>query len=179
MNSSRFFGGGQLGYNWQFAPAWVVGVESDFDLADIQGMASTATTSPTASGNLGSRLDWFGTVRGRAGYLVTPNALLYATGGWAYGHTTSTANAAALGLSVGSSVGNDLNGWTVGGGLEYAMNPWLSFKTEYLYLDLGTTTVASGAAAGVPFSISEKTTVHTVKAGLNFKLGSFGSGWGL
>ncbi len=178
LNSSGFFGGAQLGYNWQFAPAWVVGVESDFDLADIQGMAITNTTSPAASGSLGTRLDWFGTVRGRVGVLVTPSALLYATGGWAYGHTTSMANASALGLSVGASVGQDQNGWTVGGGLEYALNQWISFKTEYLFVNLGSNTVASGVSAGVPFSLSEKTTVHTVKAGLNLKLGSWGT-WGL
>ena len=41
------------------------------------------------TGNVGSTLDWFGTVRARVGYLVTPTALLYATGGWAYGHTTA------------------------------------------------------------------------------------------
>ena len=34
--------------------------------------------------------------------------------------------------------------------LEYAFNPWLSFKTEYLYLNLGTDGIANGAIAGVP-----------------------------
>jgi opacity protein-like surface antigen len=57
--------------------------------------------------------------------------------------------------------------------LEYAFNPWLSFKTEYLYLNLGTDGITSGTIAGVPFSLSEKTTVHTVKIGLNVKFG----GW--
>ena len=96
LNSSGFFGGGQVGYNWQFAPAWVAGVEADFDGADIEGKATT--TANTFTGNVGSTLDWFGTVRARVGYLVTPTALVYATGGWAYGHTTASANAAALGL---------------------------------------------------------------------------------
>ena len=177
LNSSGFFGGGQIGYNWQFAPAWVAGVEADFDGADIEGKATT--TANTFTGNVGSTLDWFGTVRARVGYLVTPTALLYATGGWAYGHTTASANAAALGLSALTSTGDTQNGWTVGGGVEYAFNPWLSMKTEYLYLDLGTNTVASGSLAAIPFSLSEKTTVHTVKVGLNLKLGGWDSGWGL
>jgi outer membrane immunogenic protein len=172
LNSSGFFGGVQAGYNWQFAPAWVAGVETDFDLADVEGKATTNTTSPTASGSIGTRLDWFGTVRGRVGFLVTPSALVYATGGWAYGHTTSSANAAALGLSVGASVGKNQNGWAAGGGLEYALNQRLSFKTEYLFVDLGSSTIASGVSAGVPFTLGEKTTAHTVKAGLNLKLGS-------
>lgn len=177
LNSSGFFGGGQVGYNWQFAPTWVVGLESDIDAADIQGMASTSV--PGASSSIGTRLDWFGTVRGRVGYLVTPNALLYGTGGWAYGHTTSSATATAGGLAVGSSVGKDMNGWTAGAGLEYALTRWLSFKTEYLFVDLGSANLSSGVAAGVPFSLSEKTTVHTVKAGINVKLGNWGGGWGL
>jgi outer membrane immunogenic protein len=177
LNSSGFFGGGQAGYNWQVAPSWVLGVEADFDGADIEGNATTSTNA--FSGNVGSKLNWFGTARGRAGFLVTPNALLYGTGGWAYGNVTTSANAGAFGLAAAASTStNYQGGWTAGGGLEYAFNPWLSFKTEYLYLNLGTNTISSGVAAGVPFSLSEKTTVHTVKIGLNFKF-SGGSGWSL
>lgn len=172
LNSSGFFGGGQAGFNWQVAPLWVIGVETDFDGADIASNASA--TTPLASANAGTKVDWFGTVRGRAGFLVTPNALLYGTGGWAYGHTTSSASAAALGAAVGISSGNSQNGWTAGGGLEYAFNPWLSFKTEYLYVDLGNANIASGAVGPVVFSVNEKTTFHTVKAGLNFKFGAWG-----
>ncbi len=158
LTSSGFFGGGQVGYNWQAAPTGVLGVEGDFDAADIAGNATTSAT--LFSGNVGTKLDWFGTVRGRIGFLVTPNALLYGTGGWAYGHTTSSASAAAFGLAAAASVGREQNGWTAGGGLEYALNPWLSFKTEYLYLDLGTAHLVSGTVAGVPFSLSERATVH-------------------
>jgi outer membrane immunogenic protein len=171
LTSSGFFGGGQAGFNWQAAPTWVIGVEGDFDAANIEGKANTSAT--VFSGSVGTTLDWFGTVRGRVGFLVTPSALFYGTGGWAYGRTTSSANAAGLGLGATGSVGHDKNGWTAGGGLEYAFNQWLSFKTEYLFLDLGTDSLVNGTVAGVPFSVSEKTTVHTVKAGINVRFG----GW--
>jgi outer membrane immunogenic protein len=171
LTSSGFFGGGQAGFNWQAAPTWVIGAEGDFDAANIQGKANTSAT--VFSGSVGTTLDWFGTVRGRVGFLVTPSALFYGTGGWAYGRTTSSANAAGLGLGATGSVGHDKNGWTAGGGLEYAFNQWLSFKTEYLFLDLGTDSLVNGTVAGVPFSVSEKTTVHTVKAGINVRFG----GW--
>jgi outer membrane immunogenic protein len=178
LNSSGFFGGGQVGYNWQFAPTWVAGVEADIDDADIQGLAQT--TVPGASASIGTRLNWFGTVRGRVGYLVTPNAMFYGTGGWAYGSVTSSASATAAGLGTGASVSStQTGGWTAGAGLEYAFNPSISFKTEYLFVNLGSTTLANGFAAGVPVTLSEKTTVHTVKAGLNFKFNSWGGGWGL
>jgi outer membrane immunogenic protein len=172
LNSSGFFGGGQIGYNWQFAPAWVAGVEADIDDADIQGLAQTNV--PGASASIGTRLNWFG----RVGYLVTPNVLFYGTGGWAYGGVTSSASATAGGLGTGASVSStQTGGWTAGAGLEYAINPSISFKTEYLFVNLGSTTLA-GVAGGTP-SLSEKTTVHTVKAGLNFKFNSWGGGWGL
>jgi outer membrane immunogenic protein len=178
LNSSGFFGGGQVGYNWQFAPAWVAGFEADLDDADIRGLAQTSV--PGASGSVGTRLDWFGTVRGRVGYLITPNALFYGTGGFAYGHATSTATATATGLASSSaSVGKDMNGWAAGAGLEYALTNWLTFKTEYMFVDLGSATLTSGISGGVPFSLSEKTTVHTVKAGINVKFGNWGGGWGL
>ena len=112
LNSSGFFGGGQAGFNWQVAPAWVVGIEADFDGADIEGNANAATGFAAASA--GTKLDWFGTVRGRAGVLVTPNALLYATGGWAYGRTTSSANATLTGVASCTHL-NDL--WRALGGV--------------------------------------------------------------
>jgi outer membrane immunogenic protein len=172
LNSSGFLGGGQAGFNWQVAPLWVIGVETDFDGTDISSNASA--NGPFATANAGTKVDWFGTVRGRAGFLVTPNALLYGTGGWAYGHTTTSANATAFGMTAAVSSANTQNGWTAGGGLEYAFNPWLSFKTEYLYVDLGSATLASGTIGPIAFSANEKTGFHTIKAGLNWK---FGGGW--
>jgi outer membrane immunogenic protein len=47
--------------------------------ADIEGKAKTSAT--LFSGAVGTKLDWFGTVRGRVGFLVTQSALLYGTGG--------------------------------------------------------------------------------------------------
>jgi outer membrane immunogenic protein len=176
LHSSGFFGGGQVGYNWQFAPMWVAGVEADFDGADIEGTANASTGFAAASA--GTKLDWFGTVRGRAGVLVTPHALLYATGGWAYGQTTTSANATLTGVAAAStSITANQNGWTAGAGLEYALNSWLSFKTEYLYVDLGTANLVNTSVAGVPFVMNEKATFNTVKVGLNMKLGGWGSGW--
>ncbi len=176
LNSSGFFGGAQVGFNWQVLPAWVVGVESDFDAADIEGMANASTGFAAASA--GTKLDWFGTVRGRAGVLITPQTLLYATGGWAYGHTTTSANASLTGVaSANISIGTFRNGWTAGAGVEYALNPWLSFKTEYLYLDLGTADLVNTTVAGVPFVLNEKATVNTLKVGFNLKFGGLGSGW--
>ena len=91
-------------------------------------------------------VDWLGTLRGRAGYLVTPELLGYATGGFAYGGVTAHTLAAqaatsdVLPLQSSNAIGHIYNvrfGWTVGGGIEWMFAPNTSLKAEYLFYDLG------------------------------------------
>ena len=92
--------GGQIGYNWQSSPNWVWGFETDIQWANQRGSRTflcpgigclPGLTGVLPAGVTGSsavvdqKLEWFGTFRGRGGFLVTPTALLYATGGLAYG----------------------------------------------------------------------------------------------
>ncbi|BAT60475.1 hypothetical protein GJW-30_1_03018 [Variibacter gotjawalensis] len=102
-------GGGQIGYNFQFSPNFVFGLEADVQGADIKSGAVTT--------NL------WGTVRGRVGYAFD-NALVYGTGGYAWGRTELGA------------LKDTRSGYAVGGGLEYAFAPNWSTKVEYLYVDL-------------------------------------------
>jgi outer membrane immunogenic protein len=73
-------------------------------------------------------IDWFGTVRGRVGVLATPTALLYVTGGLAYGGVNSSGTItdpcfsgkppACTAASWGFGNTSIKAGWTVGGGVE-------------------------------------------------------------
>src|SRR5262249_17791268 len=78
------FGGGQIGYNWQggfgLGRAWVFGIEADIQGADISDKDVFGDRS---------KMDMFGTVRGRVGYAFGP-ALVYATGGFAYGNVENS-----------------------------------------------------------------------------------------
>ena len=198
-------GGGQIGYNWQFNPWLVVGVEADIQAADLNfnssGGAASGTVNPAVfqlvAVNQNKAVDWFGTVRGRIGVTpFIPNLLIYATGGFAYGqvvHTLSVSdtftNGAAFGIpALGSGYYDNTNtGWTVGGGVEWfplLSSPLFrsfSVKVEYLYTDLGTTnTVAlplTGTVAGATFVGSQisPTRFHTVRAGLNWHFNPFAS----
>jgi outer membrane immunogenic protein len=80
-------GGLEAGYNWQAGSNWLFGLETDFSLSDLSDQVSgssvffggiTQTTAAT------QRTDWYGTVRARAGFLATPNLLLFGSGGFAY-----------------------------------------------------------------------------------------------
>ena len=102
--ASGFLGGAQIGYNWQMAGPWVVGVEADFQGTDIRGSdnrqgAATAFVLPnlipglplfplstSSQATAQQKLDWLGTVRARLGFTTWDNRMLvYATGGLAYG----------------------------------------------------------------------------------------------
>ena len=155
---TSFIGGVQIGYNYQFARNWVAGLEADFQGSDFKSAASVTNsanfvTAPTGTVTLTSsasqKLDWFGTLRGRLGWLPVDPLLIYATGGLAYGHTETSVSYSGQTTSLGALVENGPLvsnsqsktpvGWTVGGGVEWMFAPRWSLKAEYLYYDLSVT----------------------------------------
>ena len=152
-NDGRFMGGVQAGYDYQFAPNWVMGLEANYSFLD--------TSSSFANRGLGS-------VTGRLGYTWGP-ALLYAKGGYAW-RDGNNLGVSVAGLPVGFPTdGNHKDGYTVGGGLEYMFAPNWSAKAEYQYYNFGNTTFATGPAdiAGRSFRNDE----HTAKVGVNYRFG--------
>lgn len=173
QDASGGFGGAQIGYNWQFNPNWVVGVEADIAASSYEGKLSGNLHSDIGPSDLnfdaGSSVDWFGTVRARLGY-AHDNLLLYGTGGLAYGKVESTIAASFNGNSViNESVSNTQYGWTIGAGFEYGITKNITLKTEYLYVDLGSEQIISENFQGLQAGLDVDTNFHTLKAGLNYK----------
>lgn len=160
-----FVGGGQIGYNYQIGQ-FVIGAEADLQYADLGGKNNFGY------GNQG--MDWFGTVRARAGFAFD-RALIYATGGFAYGGGNSSNNyyGGYFGPSYGYYGGNDdtSTGWTVGGGLEYAFTNNITAKIEGLYvsLDRGNNNTAFAYTPGYYFEGQKNNEFGVVRAGLNYK----------
>jgi outer membrane immunogenic protein len=190
-NASGFIGGGQIGYNYQLNNL-VLGVEADFDgttgRTSSDALLSNAIFPLPTDTQTAQRLDWLGTLRGRFGWTPIDRLLIYATGGLAFGQSTaslSVINTAGL-PPIASYVQAKRNtGWTVGGGLEYALpDAWSnwSVKVEYLYYDLGysnsTIYYSTTDITGTPeFSSLNGRIRHNgniVRAGLNYKF-NFGS----
>ena len=196
-------GGLQLGYHLQVAPQWVTGLEADFNGLDFN---SSGTSSFRLGPSVGlsspvslvasAKADWFGTVRGRIGWLPTEQFLVYGTGGLAYGHIKETlvlnavpnlsggsggsgfgfqCDATGLGCFAGSS-SRTAAGYTVGGGLEYAISRHITLRAEYLYVNLGkTSTRATALAPQIPYALasfvgnSGDFDFNVVRAGLNYR----------
>lgn len=149
------YGGFQGGYNWLYAPNALIGIEIDSSFGDLKDRAPM-----TGAGNiLESKIEDLGTARLRLGYLMTPDTLLYATGGAAYAREKSTSPAAGVNTKV------DHLGWTVGAGVEYKFAPEWSLKAEYLYADLGTFKDNDQVNA---FVTKSDLTLNTVRVGVNY-----------
>jgi outer membrane immunogenic protein len=139
------FGGGQIGYNIQRGNL-VFGLETDLQGAGISDSNSIDK----------SEMNWFGTLRGRAGYAFD-RALIYGTGGLAYG-----------GVHNAGWGSETQTGWVIGGGLEYKLSPAWSVKGEYQYLDLDANSWVGPLGEGY----ETRTQVHTVRVGVNYFVGS-------
>jgi outer membrane immunogenic protein len=118
FGSAGAIGGLYAGYNWQFAPQWLLGVELDGSWTEF------------------NRVSWLASIRGRVGFTAIPTVLLYLTGGLA---SIDIDNSIA---TLGGS-NQARSGWVIGGGLEWA--PWggnILVRAEYLNYNF------NGAVAG-------------------------------
>jgi outer membrane immunogenic protein len=160
-NGSGALGGGQVGFNYQFPSNVVAGIEADIDGAGIRGSANACSTNVgsgfvgAGTGNFGNcfstttRLNDFGTVRGRLGYAFN-NILLYGSGGFAWGNASTSSSLTCNGepgigancnAGVGatftggtSSVSATFGGWAAGAGAEWRFVHNWSLRVEYLHL---------------------------------------------
>jgi outer membrane immunogenic protein len=151
-NDGVFMGGVQVGYDTQFAPNWVFGLEANYSFLDTNG-------DPFVNRGLGS-------VTGRLGYTWGGPALLYVKGGYAWADTRNTGGFGG-GTFSDTHIGRD--GYTVGAGLEYLFTQNWSGKIEYQYYDFGRTTATFTDALGNITAVGFRNDEHTIKVGLNYR----------
>ncbi len=192
-------GGGQFGYVGRIAPHWLGGIEADIQGSGQRGSAhggfagntnlcTSELCSFTSAHDLTSKLGWFGTFRGRAGF--ESNGLwIYGTTGLAFGEVSvSGSNSLALDSAFEGLVGSYSTpfsysqfkaGWTAGVGIEGLVGngPW-RWKVEYLHIDLGS--INGGAFGGaspantLPSILVNSTrfTDEILRVGFNYKFDS-------
>ena len=179
LKDTSFAGGLHIGYNYMFMPAWVAGIEADWTWTDNNASETTRWTiagAPLPPGEvttMSRKIEWLSTIRGRIGYAVMPQALLYATGGFAFGHVKYDASARNGGpYNVAFSDRTTKTGYALGGGLEWALtNNWL-LRGEYLFYHLGSEsgTATSTVLPAFPSGFNwDSINIHTARLGLSYK----------
>ncbi|HEY3796396.1 MAG TPA: outer membrane beta-barrel protein [Bradyrhizobium sp.] len=173
LSPAGYFGGVQIGYNWQTAN-WVFGFETDIqgstqrDSKACQYICAIGATELVA---YDQRLPWFGTTRARLGYSVG-SSLFYATGGLAYGGVQTNVTY-MLSSHANLEFSDTRIGWTVGAGIESPLELFGLFgknwtaKTEYLYVDLGSSS-DSNVLPGEYWKFTTHVQEHIFRTGLNY-----------
>ncbi len=203
INMNGVIGGAQAGFNYRFQQNFLVGIEADIQGSGERGsntvrICNDASVNPAAICDFGTiddhyteKLEWFGTLRARAGYLISPTWLLYGTGGLAYGRLSRsdnyayfaqffcTAGGGAGGAGVCTPQSNSISavntGWTVGAGVEAEIKGNWTAKLEYLYMDLaGLGTQSFILTSGNPSPINLTTNSHhftdnILRVGVNYR----------
>jgi opacity protein-like surface antigen len=169
LQSSGFIGGGQIGYSWtKNNILW--GLEADLDYAAIGG-TNSVTFSPypyLLNHSVTQQLNALATVRGKLGKVVSNTLLPYVTAGVAFSNTEMTYGQTIAYLSyplLESTYRNSLfmTNWVAGAGLEYAVSNHMSYKLEYLYLDLGNQSMDTDY-----YAVDSAFASNVVRLGINY-----------
>ncbi len=158
--------GGVVGVNYQFAQNWVVGVEGNFDWANIRSSKVCFTNTDDFCRN---QINSIYSATPRIGYALG-SLMVYGKAGATW---TSVRNSAGqLNTGVATEYGwNDRSGWTVGAGLEWMFASRWSAKIEYDYYDFGGQVEPIRTSDGFSDEgVFSKLTVSSIKAGINYHL---------
>jgi outer membrane immunogenic protein len=174
FSSAGFIGGGQAGCDYQFASAWVVGVEGRAAWSSLTsntpGLGRDAGLSFPTSFTVSN--DFLASATARAGYGFAAGWLVYARGGvaWTREKADIVFTSPVLGFAVDPRATTTQTGWTAGAGLEWAFAPHWSTNLEYDYYDFGANDFAlTDTINRVTFIGTLKDRVHTVTVGLNYR----------
>lgn len=176
LDGNNVIGGLHAGCNWQFLPNWVLGAEGDWSATRLDQSATGPNLffngTPVGSGGLSfsRQVSWLASIRGRLGFVITPNIMLYGTGGGAFAHDSRANVNAFIGGCPNCAVwtdGGSPGGWVAGGGLEWAPwgNNWI-VRAEYLYYQLPSK-ISTGSTSSI--FIYDDLKIHEARVGLSYK----------
>ena len=169
--------GAQIGAQKQWNN-WVLGIEANFDGANIDG-STTGTGGSIGPRHLevfrdsitaNSNLDELGSVRAKIGFQPMQNWLVYGTGGLAFAHDAYSATATQTCTGVAfictqntfsgtGSGGDSMLGWAAGAGVDWKWNidagSSVILGAEYLHYQFPTSTITgTNNAVVLPTSLA-------------------------
>lgn len=162
----------QLGYNQQIGPL-VLGLEAATSVGRLKSLShARAFPANLVSADYDTRTDWIGAITPRIG--LAANAWhIYAKGGAAAAQVSSSLRTESTGMGCPCIYTFNEKayyaGWTVGGGVEYALTPNWIFGVDYSYYDFGSAKYG-GLASPTSAAYSVDLTASTILARISYNL---------
>jgi outer membrane immunogenic protein len=175
FSSTGFIGGGQIGCDYQFATAFLVGIEGRAAWSSLVSTTPGRGFDRAAGINFPTQFtvanDFLASATARVGYAFAGSWLLYVRGGaaWTREKSDIAFTPPSLGLAVDAIGTATRPGWTAGAGLDWAFAPHWSTSLEYDYYDFGANDFfLTDPVHGVSFHGNLIDRIHTVTVGLNY-----------
>jgi outer membrane immunogenic protein len=165
ISSDSFAAGGQIGCDYQFASNWVVGIQGLIDAADItRGRQSVLFPGE----EFHYKTQWFATITGRIGFLVTPTFLIYGRGGWGFVDQRLTATG-----SVSDSSTRSFSGPDAGAGFEWMFARNWTLWAEWDHIFGSDKTLVFTPTSTITASDRVRREFDKALVGLNWRFGGY------
>ncbi|MCP3466699.1 MULTISPECIES: outer membrane protein [unclassified Bradyrhizobium] len=173
-HDSGWLAGVQGGCDYQVGSV-VVGIEGQFDWADMKDTTASIPPGGPVGFLLTTKLDRMATATARIGYAFD-RVLFYAKGGAAFAHFNHTMTQTDFAATSVDFIGSrNVAGFVVGGGIEYALLQNVSLKAEYNYFDFGRNgytlnCINNSGCANLPmFPVELRQNMQTFMLGVNWR----------
>jgi outer membrane immunogenic protein len=168
FSPSSFTGGVFGGANLQMGQ-WIFGLETSFEGLGLN--ESVASPFFPDTDVFKTQIDWLIFVEPRIGF-SWDRTMVFVKGGWAGGNANLSVTGPGNDPAVVETATADkfFDGWTIGGGIEYAWWPSFIVGLEYRHTQLNLSTAAScdlcliGLAVGEPAAVSGDANIDSVMA---------------
>ena len=166
-DTDGFIGGVQAGCDVQLGNGIVLGIGGDYGWTDASGTHPSARETGVF---YHSETEGLGALTGRLGYGFG-DVLLYVEGGMAWERVSYAAATTQIGTAYRAT--DTREGWTIGGGGEYAITEHLSAFVEYAHYDFGTDRITLDPQHSfLPTAyVDIDDTANVVRAGINVRFG--------
>lgn len=178
LGAQGFVFGLNAGYDYQFAPQFVIGAFFDYDW-HTEGVKASFNVPAAANGTAKADVNGQWSVGARLGYLSSPTTLWYVSGGYtnlSIDDLSVSGNIGAFNLSTAVGI-PDFDGWFVGFGAESKLTNNISIKGEYRYSSFDKKGLDLPTVAGVNLNnfawADLEPTVQTFKISVNYRFNTW------
>jgi outer membrane immunogenic protein len=176
LGAVGYFASLNAGYDYQVAPAFVVGGFGDYDFQKLKSSVNVdvAAIPLAAHGEISADHQW--SVGARFGYLTSPGTLVFLSGGYTQlglSNLRATASGAFPTMAFVAEVPK-ISGAFVGAGLETKLTDAISLRTEYRFTSFGSGHVTLPTVDGTTnlndfVSARIAPTLQVVRATVNYR----------